>query len=537
MSLAVRMLILLIHHWVLLVQYHVVLLRWHLTLGIALAFRRIFITLRGVLVYHESDNSTIVSTKLRGRRILLLKVSRRTRWAMQDSWRRLLALRDISVILVLEKASDLIVGRIVGKLAIFVIIVLTRRGCRLSTWAWSVWLILQHGLLVSSRALSWGIDRLLKSISILIRLSELVKVPFSLGWRISSRVGCWATFTHDILTCPRLPWRRNATSVWSLLLYLRLVSWIWRVGANRTLIAWKIAIIVVEILVFSKGVWRPVVMISTWRLVITSLACIDSMNVDSMCSTSWSHKPCTTTHSLIMVSSILIHLRWRGLWLIDLRMPLICIILPTVLVTVTNDFLSLIVESRVLLSMMATIESVRAEEHLVTTFIISSMIATSLPVASSTTSHHHWWLACGDARPELLLLCNTTSIRVILMVNILLEVVIVVMRTTWLVWWRMRVGVFAHDWTSNKTLDHFTLRVGMNILRIVSLIDVSTVLSSRISSVASIFLIVRRLLLLRSSWIKVLSRATVVWHVQSILNARRPLSLSVSHWEMWIRMS
>ena len=74
----------------------------------------------------------------------------------------------------------------------------------------------------------------------------------------------------------------------------------------------------------------------------------------------------------------------------------------------------------------------------------------------------------------------------------------------------MRVGVFAHDWTSNKTLDHFTLRIGMNILRIVSLIDVSTVLSSRISSVASIFLIVRRLLLLRSSWIKVLSRATVV---------------------------
>jgi hypothetical protein len=125
MPLIVLMLvILLIHNGVLLVQYHVILLGRHLAFSVTLAFRHLFITLRGIFIDHQAYN-TIVTTELRGRWILLL-VDWRSGRALQHSW-WLLYWCCFTIVLVLEKASDIIIWRIVGKIAFIIVVILTRR--------------------------------------------------------------------------------------------------------------------------------------------------------------------------------------------------------------------------------------------------------------------------------------------------------------------------------------------------------------------------------------------------------------------------
>lgn len=193
-----------------------------------------------------------------------------------------------------------------------------------------------------------------------------------------------------------------------------------------TLIAWKVAVIVVEILVSCEWIRRASLMINSTSCpggltVVDVIACLRSVNTASA-TERWVHpvspaaRSCiTAAQSFVMMRCTWIQPRWRG-WVIHLLVHLRRV-LRAVFVAVTDDFFRLIVEPRVLLSAWI-IKAIRPKENLILGFIVLSSIWTSTGLSITSTSHHHGGLARGDARTELLASIILSVLRVNLVIAI-----------------------------------------------------------------------------------------------------------------------
>ena len=203
-------------------------------------------------------------------------------------------------------------------------------------------------------------------------------------------------------------------------------------------------------------------------------------------------------------------------------MPLLWV-LCTVLVAMTYNLFSLVVESGMLLS-TRIIETVRSEEYLILSFVIRTTIRTSSSLTIATPSHNHGWLACRNARSELL----SSVLLLIWRMNL------IVSTSSSLIRRGLLIRIFTHDWTSNRSILVYHLLRRVLSLSIIVLWSGATIMSSMISSFSSISRICLSTLI---SSIKILSSTPILGHIQSVFNAWRPLPLSVPHWEMWISMS
>lgn len=320
-----------------------------------------------------------------------------------------------------------------------------------------------------------------------------MQILFSLRWLLLTYI----RLSHHVLTAPWCRILRCTTSIGNSLFW-RLVSWICGMGAYTTLVTRKIAIVIIEVLISCKWIWWSSLMISSptrCLRIIDVIACLASINATwewwSMSAPSW--MCITATQSIIILRSSCIHLRWRW-WLIHLSVSLWWV-LSTILIAMTDDLFSLVVESGVLLSAWI-VESIRAEKNLILCFVVRTAVraSTSLPIASS--SHYQWWLACWNAwakcLPSLLLIVR--------------NIAIIVSYACCLIWRGCLVRIFAHDWASNETIYLLSwLRLLVMSLGIIIGRCWSTIIGSMISSIS-----ISRIIL---TSIEIVASASVIWHI------------------------
>ena len=172
---------------------------------------------------------------------------------------------------------------------------------------------------------------------------------------------------HVIIGCERsltlAGWDASARS---LLNYLRLVSRVRRMRSNSS-VARKIALIVVIILlILSEGIGWSILVEGAYSnggtSMINIIACVASVNasghIHSMCATSGCSPNKSAARSIIMLTTVVIELRWWSSRFIVLRIS--WWILSTILIAVTRYILSLIVESGMLRGRII-IKTVRSE--------------------------------------------------------------------------------------------------------------------------------------------------------------------------------
>lgn len=103
-----------------------------------------------------------------------------------------------------------------------------------------------------------------------------------------------------------------------------------------------------------------------------------------------------------------------------------------------------------------------------------------------------------------------------------------------LIWRRLLIWVFADDWATNRPILIDRLLRMILALRIIVLRSRTAIICSLISSFTTISLISLSALI---SCIEILPCASILRHIQSIFDAWRPLTLSVSHRKMRISVS
>lgn len=240
--------------------------------------------------------------------------------------------------------------------------------------------------------------------------------------------------------------------------------------------------------------------------IIARITCIySSWEIHSMSATS-SHRSEAATHSVIVLTWILIIL-WRRGWLIVLMNSRRILSSTAIFVAMTDDLLSLIVESWVL-GCRIVVKSVWSKQNLISTLIVILSGWPSIP-SSSTSCGNPWLRSLWLLIPLWILIMNRCSL---------------ISRR----WASLRIFAL---WTANILL---IMRGGICSLRVVTRVlrAWATILSAVISSIST-----TKPLLLLLVRIKILARASIIGHIECILNTWRPLSLSIPHGEMRISVS
>lgn len=254
-----------------------------------------------------------------------------------------------------------------------------------------------------------------------------------------------------------------------------MISRIGRVGTSIGwgLITWQIAIVSKLLLIPRKWVWRSVLMVLRWpsrgRVAskIASCTCVNTVwcpypvSAPSYCislSSSW----ISAAISFIMkrLLRVVIHLAWGRALCLRMSSHIVLLLLMWVLVAVTDDLVSLVVESWVLLGLLALshvvgIEPIRSEENLISTLITVwrvASISVLLWVVLTLTfcADDHWRLVCWypwhHFTTSLYWHCWLVGIAVVVTEC---RVSMTSSRSGWssMLWGRLTV--LAHNWASN----------------------------------------------------------------------------------------